>query len=436
MSVSRVSHKRKGRRWASDHRHTVKAKGTTLTTHREMRPLTYIRIGEASHPGPIRSMPGDGHCLYHALGWWDGNPQGEVRRTIARISREQWSDICPWDDGSALVDFRAQTTDMGEWGGALQIAAMARIRGVAILVHTDFGLQVFGHGPSWHIRHNLNPGHYDVIEPDQHQQGEEDDSARGAKGNKTEAEADGTKNRTDDKHDGRKAMPAEEGKQDRPRRPLLNKGEKTTLGGKREATVLTINVGGSREALGNAFQAKAHILLIQEHRLTGPDIPGMQGLAAMAGWHGVWDEAVKTFAKGRSGGTAVLVRKPLIIHRGPKVHRGTLAAVAWTRRNYLHVGSVYGAHQGHPARAEENHKLFTELQEHLAAIGRVPWVIGGDWNMEPQEFHQGWAKGGTITHTGGPPTSSEGTSIGSCTASRSPWAAPLGRWWPVLTTPG
>ena len=90
--------------------------------------MRYLRVGEASHPGPIRTMPGDGHCLYHALGWWDGNPQGEVRRTIAHISAEDWKCICPWDDGSALVEFRAQTSDLEERGGALQIAAMARIR--------------------------------------------------------------------------------------------------------------------------------------------------------------------------------------------------------------------------------------------------------------------------------------------------------------------
>ena len=166
--------------------------------------------------------------------------------------------------------------------------------------------------------------------------------------------------------------------------------------------VCVCNVGGSKEALSNAFQAKAQVLLVQEHRLIGPDIPGMQALAAMAGWHGVWDAATKTFAKGRSGGTAVLVRKPLIIQRGPRIPRGTLAAIAWTRRAYIHVGSVYGAHQGHPSRATENHRLFTGLQEHLAAIGRVPWLLGGDWNMEPSELQEFWTRGGTITETGGP----------------------------------
>ena len=66
--------------------------------------------------------------------------------------------ICPWDDGTALATSGLKPATWLEWGGALQIAAMARIRGVAILVHTDFGLQVFGQGPSWQIRHTFQPG--------------------------------------------------------------------------------------------------------------------------------------------------------------------------------------------------------------------------------------------------------------------------------------
>ena len=98
----------------------------------------------------------------------------------------------------------------------------------------------------------------------------------------------------------------------------------------------------------------------------------------------------------------MLARQPLSTHRGPRVKRATLAAVTWTRRTYLHVGSIYCAHVGHPAREEENQRLSSDLQSHLAAIGRVPWIFGGDWNMDPSVFHLGWAKGGTITHTDSP----------------------------------
>ena len=62
---------------------------------------------------------------------------------IAAIGEPEWKDICPWDDGTELAAFQRETLDPRIWGGAVQIAAMARIRRVAILVHTDFGLQVF-----------------------------------------------------------------------------------------------------------------------------------------------------------------------------------------------------------------------------------------------------------------------------------------------------
>jgi len=104
--------------------------------------------------------------LYHARGWWDNRPQGEIKRLIAAIGEAEWRDICPWDDGTALAEFQRETLNPRIWGGAVQIAAMARIRGVAILVHTDFGLQVFGRGPAWQLKHRGNPGHFDVVEPD------------------------------------------------------------------------------------------------------------------------------------------------------------------------------------------------------------------------------------------------------------------------------
>jgi len=78
-------------------------------------------------------MPGDGHCLYHTLGWWDSQPQSEIRRLLATIGEAEWRDICPWDDGTGRAEFSRETIDPNVWGGAVQIAAMARITGVAVL---------------------------------------------------------------------------------------------------------------------------------------------------------------------------------------------------------------------------------------------------------------------------------------------------------------
>ena len=135
------------------------------------KPVT--RIGEASHPGPILNMPGDGHCLYHALGWWARKSHIEMREILSDIAADLWQQICPWDTGPALRTYRADTRDTTQWGTALQIAACAKMFGKQIIVHTPFGPQTFGEGPKWHLKLTLQPaGHYDVII-------DNDDSAEG-----------------------------------------------------------------------------------------------------------------------------------------------------------------------------------------------------------------------------------------------------------------
>lgn len=88
-----------------------------------------------------------------------------------------------------------------------------------------------------------------------------------------------------------------------------------TWGALKQQAVLTISVGGSREALTLAMETDAEILLIQEHRIAGPGLPGIQGLAMGKGWRGVWD-AAQANGNGRSGGTDVLVRRPDQVMRG------------------------------------------------------------------------------------------------------------------------
>ena len=145
--------------------------------------------------------------------------------------------------------------------------------------------------------------------------------------------------------------------------------------------IATVSLGGSQEALNNALEMEVNVLLVQEHRLLGPEIPGAQAMAAQAGWNGIWDQAQRTLARGRSGGTAVLVRAPVQIHRGAKLSRATAAIVPWTRKNHIHVITVYGAHSTHPDKDKENTRMCEDIQEYLAVLGRVPWIIGGDWNL-------------------------------------------------------
>ena len=139
-----------------------------------LRPIRYKRIGEASHPGPVIKMPGDGHCLYHALGWWAGTTQGQVRHEISGVGRRAWGDICPWDDGEEYEKFKAETADRTVWGGAMQVAAMAKLRGVKISITGDFRTQSFGRGEHWQIIFSGGQAaHYDVL----YTHGDRDDTA-------------------------------------------------------------------------------------------------------------------------------------------------------------------------------------------------------------------------------------------------------------------
>ena len=101
------------------------------------------------------------------------------------------------------------------------------------------------------------------------------------------------------------------------------------------------------------LEVEANVILIQEHRMLGPELQSAQAMAAKAGWNGIWDPTQKTAARGRSGGTAVLVRNPVQIHRGPKINRSTVAVIPWTRKNNIHGISVYGAHSTHPDKVKE-----------------------------------------------------------------------------------
>lgn len=79
-------------------------------------------------------------------------------------------------------------------------------------------------------------------------------------------------------------------------------------------------------AVEEAGRRQVEILLIEEHRMAGPGLPGIQWMAMGKGWHGVWD-ATRANGNGRSsGGTAVLVREPLRIASAEAAKEEGLAA--------------------------------------------------------------------------------------------------------------
>lgn len=147
------------------------------------------------------------------------------------------------------------------------------------------------------------------------------------------------------------------------------------MGGGQHLKVVTKNIGGSRDALMEALDMDAHVLLVQEHRVDGAGLPSAQAAAMGASWHGVWGPATASSIC-RSGGTAVLVRRPTQIVRGGRMHKGTVAVICWTRRSRLHVASVYNA-QSTDEQAEETSKIVQDWQDYLAGLGSVPWILGG-----------------------------------------------------------
>ena len=46
--------------------------------------------------------------------------------------------------------------------------------------------------------------------------------------------------------------------------------------------------------------------------------------------------------------------------------------------------------------------MLKGLQEHLSALGRVPWLVGGDWNMAPEDVQLQWQRGGHYPIPDGP----------------------------------
>lgn len=55
------------------------------------------------------------------------------------------------------------------------------------------------------------------------------------------------------------------------------------MGGDHQRRVDMVSVGGSRDALMTAPELEARVLLVQEHRIDGPGLPGVQAAAMGAG---------------------------------------------------------------------------------------------------------------------------------------------------------
>ena len=169
----------------------------------------------------------------------------------------------------------------------------------------------------------------------------------------------------------------------RRRRPRPNR----KLGGRNDIRIITVNIGGARAQFTEALRLDAHILLIQETRLTGAQLESWRLEASMAGWEGVWEQAKPGDGNVGSGGLATLGRKGLTLGRcNVKNHHRLLKTyVQWTHRTKFHVYNIYAYDSGTPDSQVKNADLTHQLEQWTMEAGRIPWVCGGDWNRSPNE---------------------------------------------------
>ena len=58
--------------------------------------------------------------------------------------------------------------------------------------------------------------------------------------------------------------------------------------------------------------------------------------------------------------------------------------------NKIHLVSIYGKDGCTVEDDEQNHKIQTAIQQELQNLGRVPLIIGGDWNQDPAQVEHIW----------------------------------------------
>lgn len=94
-------------------------------------------------------QPGDGSCLFHSLafGLGEGAAAASLRREIAmyimlnpssEIAETPLKDWVSWDSSLPVAVYAARMAVAG-WGGGIEMAACARLKGVNVLVYEARG---------------------------------------------------------------------------------------------------------------------------------------------------------------------------------------------------------------------------------------------------------------------------------------------------------
>lgn len=100
----------------------------------------------------VVSQPGDGSCLFHSLGHFLREDQSSLRAVVTKfIESNPDASIAGtalrkwifWDSGLDVRQYAARMRTQGTWGGALEMAIIADVRGVAVHVYERAGAGLF-----------------------------------------------------------------------------------------------------------------------------------------------------------------------------------------------------------------------------------------------------------------------------------------------------
>ena len=135
-------------------------------------------------------------------------------------------------------------------------------------------------------------------------------------------------------------------------------------------------------------ECEAHVLCLQEHKLTKDQIAEASQWALKRGWKSVWGAAVTSDETGKpSGGVAILVRKELGVSRADiylqKSHRKVAALVDFPGGKRVLVTAAY--FKSGEGFKETNAELMRDLGL-AASRWRGQFLIGADFNMTPTQL--------------------------------------------------
>ena len=102
--------------------------------------------------GRLIPQPGDGSCLFHSLGYFLGESHQALRNTVAAFIESNpdekvvGTELRRWIEWDSKLNPRAYATRLrsqGSWGGALEMATLAHLKGMLVYVYERNGAGSF-----------------------------------------------------------------------------------------------------------------------------------------------------------------------------------------------------------------------------------------------------------------------------------------------------